>query len=169
MNKEKFTYIYNTIYPLLFRYVYRLCKNEESSKDICQEAFLKFYTETSNGKIMEHEKSWIFKCATNDFLNKIKRKQIIVFESLSSINESYETQNPENKYIKTENLKNIELAISNLNDTEKKLIYLYQEEFSYAEISDITGIKSTSVGKTLSRTIEKISTQLQKTMSYEML
>jgi len=169
VNKLEFTHIYQTLYPLLFRYIYRLHRNEESSKDICQEAFLKLYTETSEGKKIEFIKSWLFKCATNDFLNRIKRNQIITFEPYSIKSEAFEIQNPEEKYIKTERLRHLEYVINKLKDNEKQLIYLYQDEFSYAEISEITGIKLTSIGKTLSRTIKKISTQLQNTKSYELL
>jgi len=169
VNKLEFTHIYQTLYPLLFRYIYRLTKNEESANDICQEAFLKLYTETSEGKKIEFIKSWLFKCATNNFLNNIKREQIITFEPYSIKSEALEIQNPEEKYIKTERLRHLEYAINKLKDNEKQLIYLYQEEFSYAEISEITGIKLTSIGKTLSRTIKKVSTQLQNIKSYELL
>jgi len=37
---------------------------------------------------------------------------------------------------------------------------LYSEGLSYREISDATGIKSSSIGKTLSRTLEKLEKEL---------
>lgn len=168
MEKSEFTHLYQTHYPMLFRYVFRLSRNEEMAKDICQDVFMKLFVELTEGKEIELIKSWAFKCATNDFLNRAKRKKIIVFEPFTIKNETHDTQNPEEKYIKTERFKNIEQAIQKISQNEKQLIYLFQEEFSYAEISEITGIKYSSVGKTLSRAIQKVSDQLKKEKCYEM-
>jgi len=168
VEKKEFTLLYQKIYPLLFRYLYRLSKNEEASKDICQEVFMKLYSEINKGNKIEFIKSWLFKCATNNFLNKVKREQIVKFEEYTEANEYRDPQNPEEIFIKDENLKCIAYAINKLSPIEKQLIYLYQEDFSYAEIAMITGIKPNSVGKTLSRTIQKVTSRLHKTKSYEL-
>ena len=168
MERTEFTHLYQTHYPMLFRYVFRLIRDEEIAKDICQDVFMKLYTEVSEGKKIELIKSWLFKCATNDFLNRVKRGKVIVFEQLSSKHESQNIQNPEEKYIKTERLKYIEQAIEKVSPNEKQLIYLFQEDFSYAEISEIIGIKYSSVGKTLSRAIQKVSAQLHKIKCHEL-
>ena len=147
---------------MLFRYVFRLNRDEAIAKDICQDVFMKLYIEISEGKEVQLVKSWLFKCATNNFLNRIKRDQIIHFEPHSLKNETTDYQNPEERYIKTERFKELELVLDKMNPHERQLIYLYQEDFSYAEIAEITGIKVTSVGKTLSRAIQKVSDYLQK-------
>ena len=162
MERSEFTHLYQTHYPMLFRYVFRLNRDEAIAKDICQDVFMKLYIEISEGKEVQLVKSWLFKCATNNFLNRIKRDQIIHFEPHSLKNETTDYQNPEERYIKTERFKELELVLDKMNPHERQLIYLYQEDFSYAEIAEITGIKVTSVGKTLSRAIQKVSDYLQK-------
>lgn len=153
---------------MLFRYVFRLIRDEDIAKDICQDVFMKLFMEISEGKEIELIKNWLFKCVTNNFLNRVKRNQIIIFEPHSSKNETQDNQNPEEKYIKTERLEKLELVLSKISSNERQLIYLYQEDFSYAEIAEITGIKPTSVGKTLSRAIKKVSDQLQKIKCHEL-
>ena len=46
--------------------------------------------------------------------------------------------------------------ISKLDDKDQSLVVLYSEGYSYKEIAEITGINFNSVGKTLSRILEKL-------------
>jgi DNA-directed RNA polymerase specialized sigma24 family protein len=39
---------------------------------------------------------------------------------------------------------------------ERMLLTLYSENFSYKEISEISGVKMTSVGKSIARGLEKL-------------
>jgi RNA polymerase sigma-70 factor (ECF subfamily) len=50
----------------------------------------------------------------------------------------------------------IQQALSQLSPQDRQLAVLYSEGFSYKEISDIMGIRFSSVGKTLSRVINKL-------------
>lgn len=52
-------------------------------------------------------------------------------------------------------------VVEHLDEKEKTMIVLYSEGYSYKEIAEITGKKFNSVGKTLSRIMEKIKKQLQ--------
>ena len=61
----------------------------------------------------------------------------------------------------------IRQALLKLKPKEKALAILYSEGMSYKEISEISGIKFSSVGKMLSRTIKKLEENLKK-MDYEM-
>lgn len=61
----------------------------------------------------------------------------------------------------------VQLALNKLKPHEKILAVLYSEGMSYREMSEISGIKFTSIGKTLSRIIVKLGDELKK-MNYEM-
>jgi DNA-directed RNA polymerase specialized sigma24 family protein len=41
------------------------------------------------------------------------------------------------------------------------LLTLYSEDFSYKEIAEITGIKFSSVGKTLARALKKLQNEIE--------
>ena len=58
-------------------------------------------------------------------------------------------------------------ALSKLNPQEKALAVLYSEGLSYQEMASVTGIKFSSIGKTLSRTLIKLEQELKK-HRYEM-
>ncbi|MDO5341408.1 MAG: sigma factor-like helix-turn-helix DNA-binding protein [Bacteroidia bacterium] len=49
--------------------------------------------------------------------------------------------------------------IDKLDTKEKSVIVLYSEGYSYKEMAEITGIKFTSIGKTLERIIDKLKKQ----------
>jgi len=57
--------------------------------------------------------------------------------------------------------------LKRLTKDESVLAILYSEGCSYKEIAEITGIRLTSVGKTLSRTLMKLGNELKK-MKYEL-
>ena len=52
-------------------------------------------------------------------------------------------------------------VVERLDKKEKTMVVLYSEGYSYKEIAEITGRNFNSVGKTLSRIMEKIKKQLQ--------
>ena len=55
----------------------------------------------------------------------------------------------------------ISLAVSKLNSQEKILATVYSEGLSYKEIAEVTGIKFSSIGKMLSRTLKKMEKELK--------
>ncbi len=73
----------------------------------------------------------------------------------------------EDSIVKNQEKEIIEQALSRLKPKEKTLAILYSEGLSYREISEVSGIKFSSVGKMLSRTIKKLDEILKK-MDYEM-
>ena len=51
-------------------------------------------------------------------------------------------------------------AIAHLNEKEQTLVVLYSEGYSYKEIAKMTGRNFTSIGKTLSRIMDKIKKRM---------
>ena len=74
-----------------------------------------------------------------------------------------ETGTPDAKY---DDRKMIQQALSQLPPKERQLAVLYSEGFSYKEMSEIVDIRFSSVGKTLSRVINKLY-DILKSNGYE--
>jgi RNA polymerase sigma-70 factor (ECF subfamily) len=130
--------------------------------DIIQDIFIYYYKISQNGNTINKPKSWLIRATINKCIDyskyQIKRLKIESFETVPVIEDSAET-NQEKEIIKQ--------ALSKLNPKEKTLAILYSEGMSYKEISEVSGIKFSSVGKMLSRTIKKLEGILKK-MDYEM-
>jgi len=78
---------------------------------------------------------------------------------LSNISDSYaDTNNNE-----TNQLRKIIIndALSKLKSKNKLLVLLYSEGLSYKEMSELTDIKLSSIGKTLSRTLSTLKNELK--------
>lgn len=147
----------------MFSIAYKMVGDEDVVRDIIQEIFVYYYEKVENGSKILQTKSWLLRATVNksiDYLNR-RKKQL----ELSTIHhvESEENENLEQQQ-RQEILRN---ALRKLSSQEMKLAILYSEGFSYKEMSEISGIKLNSIGKTLSRTLQKLKTIL-KQMNYEM-
>jgi RNA polymerase sigma-70 factor (ECF subfamily) len=146
----------------MYRVAYRMIGDKEDVSDIIQEIFIDFFNKTSNGKIINYPKSWLFRATVNRCIdNQRSKKQFQNIESLAGYQcEPNVVSDFEIKDIMT-------LAFSKLKPQEKILATLYGEGLSYKDISEATGIKFSSVGKMVSRTLKKIEKEL-KNHRYEL-
>jgi len=157
-----FEEIYAENYKIMFRVATRMIDDKEDVSDIIQEIFIDFFNKTNNGHLIQYPKSWLYRATINKCVDtQRKRKR---FQNLDSIAE----HKSEPGIIEDQELKYaITLAISKLKPQEKILATVYSEGLSYKEISEVTGIKFSSVGKMLSRTLKKMEKEL-KNQQYEL-
>jgi len=157
-----FDEIYAENYKTMFRVATRMVGDSEDVSDIIQEIFIDFFNKTSNGNIIQHPKSWLYRATINRCIdNHRKRKRFKDLESLCEYNS--EPGLVENQEIRDAIIR----AISKLKPQEKILATVYSEGLSYKEIAEVTGIKFSSIGKMLSRTLKKMEKEL-KSQRYEL-
>ena len=159
---NSFEEIYAENYRTMFRVAARMVGNIEDVSDILQEIFIDFFNKTSSGKIIQHPKSWLYRATVNKCIdNHRSKKNLQDLDSAGSIQTGTEL-------VEARELNEIILiAFSKLKPEEKLLATVYSEGLSYKEISEVTGIKFSSVGKTLSRTLKKMEIELKK-QKYEL-
>jgi RNA polymerase sigma-70 factor (ECF subfamily) len=130
--------------------------------DIIQDIFIYYHKISQNGNTINKPKSWLMRATINKCIDysKYQKKYLKIecIEPIQIIDDSME---------KNENKEILKLALSRLKPKEKTLALLYSEGMSYKEISEVSGIKFSSVGKMLSQTIKKLDEILKK-MDYEM-
>ena len=160
MNNFETTYKEN--YRKMYCVALNMINDQDAVCDIIQDIFIYYHKLTQNGKSIKKPQSWLIRATINKCIDHSKyQKKHLKIESIEPIpiNEDLVEKNQEKEIIK--------LAISKLKPREKTLAILYSEGMSYKEISEISGIKLTSVGKMLSRTIKKLEIIL-KNLDYEM-
>ncbi|MBN1970031.1 MAG: sigma-70 family RNA polymerase sigma factor [Candidatus Delongbacteria bacterium] len=133
-----------------------LCFNmrcSEEASDIAQDVFIKLSKQEISE--IDNVRAWLYKVAINYSRNRFKRATLFLkYINYSMLNENqYEEIKLSDEEQKFEILKR---SIQKLNEEDRTLILLYRDELSYKEISEITGIKFSSVGKKLSRAINKL-------------
>ncbi len=151
MNNFKDTY--NTYYKLVYRFAFKFLGDHDNAADITQDVFLHLYNQLKLKREIYNIKAWLYKVTSNlcmTFLNKNKRITKQDYEKLAA----YEADNE----------KNIEVveALKKMNKRDRILLTLYSEDISYKKMADITGIKFTSIGKTLSRALKKLKHEMER-------
>ena len=146
----------------MFRVATRMVGDREDVSDILQEIFIDLFNKINTGIIIQYPKSWLYRATINKCLDNLRyRKRFQCLDTICEYaNDEGSTENQDIIYA-------VNFAISRLRSREKILITLYSEGLAYKEISEVTGIKFTSVGKMLSRTLKKIEKEL-KYKKYDM-
>jgi RNA polymerase sigma-70 factor (ECF subfamily) len=146
----------------MHRVAKRMVNDSEVVSDIVQDVFIYLYEKLNNGTEILYPKSWLYRVTSNkciDFLRKQKRFQDIN-NLIISTTEDKSSELREMKAI-------VSNALNKLKPQEKALAVLYSEGLSYKEIAEATGIKFSSIGKKLSRTLKKLEHEL-KDQRYEL-
>lgn len=131
----------------LIRYVQSLVKDSEVAQDIVQDSFLKLWEQEQNN-LLGHETEWLFTVCRNkayDVLRKKERKHINDSDLLLEIADT--NPSAEQQIEDFEQTQRIEMLIQNLTDTQREVMKLkFQEDLSYKQISQITGMSVSHVG-----------------------
>lgn len=154
---QPFDKIYSDNYRLIFNLVQKMIPDNDDVADLVQEVFICLYQNLEKGAIVEYPRSWLYKVTVNrcvDFAKK--RKEHVNIETAKMLYDEDEAFEMNVKQAA------IRLAMSRLKKEESALAILYSEGLSYKEIAEITGIRFSSVGKKLSRTLTKLGNELKK-------
>lgn len=156
-----FENIYKTYYISIFKYLLQLTRCEETGKDLVQEVFESLYIQIQKKKEIKDIKAWLFKSAYNRFVNHFSKQKY----NLAYIQETTKTGTHfenETDIEADEKLKQLEAGLKKLEPQAYHLIILYQQGLKYKEMAEILEMNPASVGKTLTRTINKLRTIIKE-------
>lgn len=143
----EFEKTYRDHYPKLFRIAAKMLQDPEGAKDVVQDVFTAYYFAMSNEKVICDTKNWLVRSTINKGID-YKRK--------AARTVTMEKPLPETSEQTFDEASDILNAIAHLNEKEQTLAVLYSEGYSYKEIAEMTGRKLPSIGKTLSRIMDKL-------------
>ena len=150
MNSD-FELTYRSNYQRLFRIATKMLRDTDAARDVVHDVFMAYYFVLDDKKVIKDAKNWLIRCTINkgvDFLRK--NKKIVSNETVAKSDNTLQTIDSQLDLISISNL------ISKLDAKDQSLVVLYSEGYSYKEIAEITGMNFNSVGKTLSRILEKL-------------
>ena len=153
---------YKENYPKMFGIANKMVGDKDVVGDIVQDVFAYYFEKLQGGYTVRLVQNWLVRATINksiDYLNqRKKRTSLDDVNNLTADEKTFEIQ--QNDAI-------LRQAIAELKPVEMKLITLYSEGYSYKEMSQIAEINFSSVGKTLSRTLQKLKIILNR-LNYEM-
>lgn len=138
----------------------KMMNDSDVACDIVQDVFVSYYEKIQKGYVVEFPRSWLFRAVINKCIDhSAAKKSFVRLDDLPPGEEAYDDALSD----KRQSEAIVRNAIRQLKSQEEiQLVLLYSEGCSYKEMSEITGIKFTSVGKTLSRTLKKLKEILKK-------
>ncbi len=166
---DAFKYFVRQYKDMAFTVAVAVLKNEFDAKDVVQEAFLMAFKRLKSFKRKSKFSTWFYRIVINESFKQVKKRE----------QEHYEIQN-----IPSESIKDIPQTIVSLKEEEQKyyidlalkripskeglaLILFYLEEYSVAEISDITGWSASNIKVILFRARKNIYRELWQLLKSE--
>ncbi len=151
--------IYRKFYSELYNYGFRICRDEEVTRDCIQDLFVKLWAGATKILDAKEPKPYMFK--------------VLRFMIIDAINENKKTINKSELYlsdltfscedvmiakeISVENSILLKKAIGNLSNRQKEVIYLrFYSGLSYEEIAQITSIKYQSIRNLFSSALKEL-------------
>jgi RNA polymerase sigma-70 factor (ECF subfamily) len=136
--------------------IYKVCRmyrnSKEDQEDLFQEIVYQLWKAFPSFKGESKVSSWLYKIALNTSM-AIYRKSNLSYDYYEDIPESI---HPSDEVIVSDDEERLFSALQKLNDSEKALISLFLEDFSYQEIAEITGTSQSNVGVRLNRIKNKL-------------
>ena len=145
----------------MYRIALKMLRDKDIASDVLQDVFIAFFEVVRNGKEILNTKSYLLRATLNKCIDCSARglRHEKIQRNYDQPSEKYEEGEDDREVIR--------IALNAMNGEDRKLLVLYSEGYSYKEIAEISGMKFSSVGKTLSRALKKMKEVINK-LDYEM-
>ena len=136
---------------MIFRLAVTRVRNRSDAEDICQEVFLRWYTQETAFDSEEHEKAWLIRVTLNCTNSMLTSSW---FRRTAPL--------PETLGIKERSESAVWSAVMSLPKADRTVIHLYYyEEYSTAEIAELTQTTEGTVRSRLSRARKRLEAVLK--------
>lgn len=146
----------------LIAYVQGYVHNPVVAEDLVQDAFLRY---GSSQEEIDHPRAWLYKVTRNLALNHLRsRKTVVPWEDEHpAVIREGEAESPRLALERLQRVDIVQSLIGNLNKREQQLLQLkFEEELSYREISERTGLSVSNVGYLLCQIIRSLQRSLRE-------
>ncbi len=128
----------------IYNLAYRMTRDTEDARDICQNVFIKAYEALGSFNFKSKFFSWIYRIALNESINACKSRKR--HEPLDSLSDVASAADPVGALAEDEISREIRRSIDELRPEHKALIVLkYYQGLSYLEIAEITALTDKKV------------------------
>lgn len=148
-------------YEAIYRFLFKMTGQPEAALDLTQETFIKFYEYLEGNAMPENPGAWLYRVVSNLCKNQLKRQNTFHRILLGLFPSDSHITHIEEKVIQDEELAMLRSAFTKPPVRDRLLLQLFQEGLSYAKIAESLQIGKTSVGKMLSRAIEKCAKNME--------
>lgn len=145
---------YRELHPGLHRFALRLTGDADVADDIVQESFTRL---VSQDMPLDEAKSWLYVVAANLVRDRARNRQrrgrlLEATPPMPSMPEAADV-----RVERLERIARVRRALDELSERDARLLLMREEGFKYAEIAEVLGVKSTSVGALVARALKRFA------------
>jgi len=153
--EERFTELFESHFPKVFRILDRLSGDPEMAADLSQEAFVRLYR---RGSLPDSPASWLVSVAMNLLRNEMGKRSrrfrlLSLFRAEASIADA--APSPAGAALAEGERRQVQAALDRLPDRDRRLLLLKAEGFSYREIAEALNLNPASMGTLIARAKER--------------
>jgi RNA polymerase sigma-70 factor (ECF subfamily) len=143
----------------VFAYVYRVTGNYHLSEDILQETFIKVFKYLKSFDLDKEFLPWLLKIAKNVAYTQLRKQKIYYFQEKEIVS-NVSSEKQEGFFLRKRVFLDL---LEGLSEEEKELIILrFVLDLQHRQISEITGLKETTIRSKISRSLKKLRNKLDK-------
>lgn len=162
--EEAFNHIVDSYTERLYWHVRRFVCCHEETDDLLQDIFIKIWAALPTFRGDSRLYTWIYRIATNEVLNhlrKFKFRSLVSFESISAKMENRIDEDP--SFNGDALQRELHKAIQRLPEKQRLVFNLrYFDEMKYEDIAEITGTSVGALKASYHHAYNKIKEELQK-------
>ncbi len=162
--EEAFNGIVNAYTERLYWHVRRFLCNHEDTNDLLQDIFIKIWTALPTFRGDAKLYTWLYRIATNEVLNHLRKKRFKALISLESSSAVIEKMIDDDAHFNGNHLqRELHKAIQRLPEKQRVVFNLrYFDEMKYEDISDITGTSVGALKASYHHAYNKVKEDIQK-------
>ena len=162
--EEAFKGIVDAYSERLYWHVRRFLCSHDDTNDLLQDIFIKIWTYLPTFRGDARLYTWIYRIATNEVLNYLRKKKLMSLISFGNISASMERKIDEDPSFNGDTIqRELHKAIQRLPEKQRLVFSLrYFDEMKYEDISEITGTSTGALKASYHHAYNKIKEELQK-------
>ena len=162
--EEAFNGIVNAYTERLYWHVRRFLCSHEDTNDLLQDIFIKIWTALPTFRGDAKLYTWLYRIATNEVLNYLRKKRFKALISLESSAAIVEKMIDDDPHFNGNQLqRELHKAIQRLPEKQRMVFSLrYFDEMKYEDIADITGTSVGALKASYHHAYNKVKDEMQK-------
>ncbi|HUR44496.1 MAG TPA: RNA polymerase sigma factor [Candidatus Saccharimonadales bacterium] len=165
---ESIEELFSVLESPLLSYAIRLLRERALAEDVVQEAFMKLHAQFSE---VREPRRWLYRTVHNLALNQLRQSNKIVALEQPGQSETSPTPDmadpeplPDEQIVRWEGIGLVRLSLATLDERSREVVRLkFNEDLSYKEISERTGLTASNVGYLLHHALKAIAVELART------
>ena len=139
--------VYDAVFPVLFKVVYNIIREQTIAEDLCQEAFIRYFNKKVPLPNINESRYWLIRVAKNLAFNyrKRKKREVTAVDKIKQEGPKVQ-EDSQNELVKEETVALVKETLDNLPVKYRSVLILKEYgELNYKEIGKILHISENNV------------------------